>query len=53
MSHVGYITPAHTEAVRAFGPSQLHRRSFDARCYADPAWDELEQVPAVASLDAA
>jgi ribonuclease HII len=32
-SHVGYITPAHTEAVRAFGPSDLHRRSFDAACY--------------------
>ena len=33
MSHVGYITPAHSEAVRAFGPSDLHRRSFDAACY--------------------
>ena len=33
-SHVGYITPAHTEAVRAFGPSDLHRRSFQAACYA-------------------
>ncbi len=33
MSHVGYITPAHSEAVRVFGPSDLHRRSFDARCY--------------------
>jgi ribonuclease HII len=32
-SHVGYITPAHSEAVRAFGPSDLHRRSFDAACY--------------------
>ena len=31
VSHVGYITPAHTEAVRAFGPSELHRRSFQAR----------------------
>ena len=30
MSHVGYITPAHNEAVRAFGPSDLHRRSFQA-----------------------
>jgi ribonuclease HII len=35
VSHVGYITPAHSEAVRAFGPSELHRRSFDARCYRD------------------
>jgi ribonuclease HII len=33
MSHVGYITPAHSEAVRVFGPSELHRRSFDAACY--------------------
>jgi ribonuclease HII len=33
VSHVGYITPAHTEAVRAFGPSELHRRSFQAACY--------------------
>jgi ribonuclease HII len=33
MSHVGYITPAHNEAVRAFGPSDLHRRSFQAACY--------------------
>ena len=37
VSHVGYITPAHSAAVRAFGPSELHRRSFDARCYADAA----------------
>lgn len=36
-SHVGYITPAHTEAVRAFGPSNLHRRSFQAACYHDEA----------------
>ena len=33
VSHVGYITPAHSAAVRAFGPSELHRRSFQARCY--------------------
>jgi len=33
MSHVGYITPAHSKAVRAFGPCELHRRSFDAACY--------------------
>jgi ribonuclease HII len=34
-SHVGYITPAHSDAVRANGPCALHRRSFAARCYAD------------------
>jgi ribonuclease HII len=33
ISHVGYITPAHSRAVRVFGPSELHRRSFDAACY--------------------
>jgi ribonuclease HII len=33
ISHVGYITPAHNAAVRAFGPSELHRRSFQAACY--------------------
>lgn len=33
VSHVGYITPQHNEAVRTFGPSALHRRSFQARCY--------------------
>jgi ribonuclease HII len=33
VSHVGYITPEHTEAVRAFGPTDLHRRSFQAACY--------------------
>ena len=33
-SHVGYITPAHSAVVRAIGPSEIHRRSFEARCYA-------------------
>jgi ribonuclease HII len=33
VSHVGYITPQHDEAVRSFGPSELHRRSFQAACY--------------------
>jgi ribonuclease HII len=32
-SHVGYITPAHTVAVRILGPSAQHRRSFQAACY--------------------
>jgi ribonuclease HII len=43
MSHVGYITPAHSQAVREYGPCELHRRSFDARCY------ELE--PLAVALD--
>jgi ribonuclease HII len=33
VSHVGYITPAHSAAVRFFGPCDVHRRSFQARCY--------------------
>jgi ribonuclease HII len=32
-SHVGYITPEHTRAVRAHGPCPQHRRSFAARAY--------------------
>jgi ribonuclease HII len=32
-SHVGYITPDHSAAVRRVGPSQIHRRSFQALCY--------------------
>jgi len=35
-SHVGYITPAHSAVVRSIGPSEIHRRSFEARCY-EPA----------------
>ncbi len=35
-SHVGYITPSHTAAVRRIGPCEIHRRSFQALCcYAD------------------
>ena len=34
-SHVGYITPGHSALVRRLGPSAIHRRSFDARCYAE------------------
>jgi ribonuclease HII len=32
-SHVGYITGDHSAAVRRHGPSAVHRRSFEARCY--------------------
>jgi ribonuclease HII len=35
VSHVGYITPGHSAIVRRIGPSAIHRRSFDARCYAE------------------
>ena len=34
--HVGYITPGHSAAVRLHGPSEQHRRSFQALCY-EPA----------------
>jgi ribonuclease HII len=37
-SHVGYITPSHTAAVRTHGPCDQHRRSFNARAYLE---DEL------------
>ena len=32
-SHVGYITPLHSAVVRRVGPCEIHRRSFQARCY--------------------
>ncbi|MEP6892319.1 MAG: ribonuclease HII [Gaiellaceae bacterium] len=32
-SHVGYITPRHSLAVRAHGPCEQHRRSFNAKAY--------------------
>jgi ribonuclease HII len=41
-SHVGYITPGHTAAVQKHGPCEQHRRSFNARAYADDP--ELELV---------
>src|SRR5262245_37159793 len=34
-SHVGYITPSHSAVVRRVGPSEIHRRSFQARCYSE------------------
>jgi ribonuclease HII len=33
--HVGYITPEHGAAVRKHGVTPLHRRSWQARAYAD------------------
>jgi ribonuclease HII len=41
-SHVGYITPGHSAAVRAHGPSDQHRRSFQALCYGGSLVDVLE-----------
>jgi ribonuclease HII len=31
--HVGYITAGHSSVVRERGPSEIHRRSFQALCY--------------------
>jgi ribonuclease HII len=42
VSHVGYITPRHSAVVRERGPSDIHRMSFQALCYADIA--ELESA---------
>jgi len=42
--HVGYITPEHSAAVRAHGPCEQHRLSYDAKCYGAAA----EREPAVA-----
>jgi ribonuclease HII len=42
VSHVGYITPGHSAVVRERGPSDVHRRSFQALCYADLAGLEPE-----------
>jgi ribonuclease HII len=36
-SHVGYITPRHSHAVRAHGPCEQHRRSFNAKAYVPAA----------------
>ena len=49
-SHVGYITPGHSDLVRAYGPSAIHRRSFEARCYAatEAAAELVEAVEPVA-----
>jgi ribonuclease HII len=45
-SHVGYITPAHSAVVRRIGPSEIHRRSFQALCYAVEPSVELVAVEA-------
>ncbi len=40
-SHVGYITPSHTAAVRAHGPCSHHRLSFNSRAYQDAPEHEV------------
>jgi ribonuclease HII len=44
-SHVGYITPRHSAVVRERGPSEIHRRSFQALCYRALTDDLPEDVP--------
>lgn len=46
VSHVGYITPGHSAKVRERGPSEIHRRSFQALCYLseEEARARLEQA---------
>ncbi|MFN8109844.1 MAG: ribonuclease HII [Thermoleophilia bacterium] len=34
-AHVGYATPAHRDAIRAHGPTPLHRLSFASAAFAD------------------
>jgi ribonuclease HII len=46
--HVGYITPAHSAAVRRHGPSEIHRRSFQALCYRNE--EELSGEAGAAAL---
>lgn len=45
-SHVGYITPAHSRIVRELGPSEIHRRSFQALCYRRTEADDAPLVAA-------
>ena len=45
-THVGYITPSHSRIVRERGPSEIHRRSFQALCYRSEADVELEAAEA-------
>jgi len=45
-SHVGYITPGHSAVVRARGPCDIHRLSFQALCYADLEALEHDEVSA-------
>ena len=48
-SHVGYITPAHSAVVRELGPSEIHRRSFQALCYRR---DGVAQPPELVAAEA-
>ena len=47
-SHVGYITPSHSAAVRRIGPSEIHRMSFRARCYGGASDGEVALIAAEA-----
>jgi ribonuclease HII len=45
-THVGYITPSHSRIVRERGPSEIHRRSFQALCYRSEADADLAAAEA-------
>jgi ribonuclease HII len=47
-SHVGYITPGHSAVVRERGPTEIHRRSFQALCYLPPEEAERRVEEAMA-----
>jgi ribonuclease HII len=50
VSHVGYITPAHTRIVREHGPCEIHRRSFQALAYRPEADVDDGAVVEIAEL---
>jgi ribonuclease HII len=52
-SHVGYITPRHSAVVRERGPSEIHRRSFQALCYHFAPPDGVPSRPAELASGAA
>jgi ribonuclease HII len=43
-SHKGYATPEHRRALKAHGPSPLHRRSFRPVAEVDPQMRDLDAV---------
>ena len=48
--HVGYITPGHSAVVRERGPCEIHRRSFQALCYAGDAGSRPRQRRSTVSI---
>jgi ribonuclease HII len=55
-AHVGYRTSQHAAAVVRYGPSPLHRLSFNARCYEEhrqlrESQEELEELEGRGGLE--